>query len=85
MYLQVKFIHKTHFGLGKGKTTSRHDRDKACHFPFEYQGRKYNTCTEKDSPDHPWCAITAKYTNTTYGYCDCPFGRCCVDYKLNIY
>ena len=69
------FSNKTNCGLGEGKTISGPDSGKICHFPFEYQGLNYSTCTEKDSPGQPWCGTTSQYfeSNTTYGYCNCPF------------
>ena len=81
----VKCIHETHFGLGEGKTTSGPDSGKPCHFPFEYHGLKYHTCTEEDSSGHPWCATAAQFSNTTYGFCNCTPGRCHIDYKLNLH
>ena len=88
MYLNRTYTnatHQTHFALGEGITSSGPDRGKMCHFPFEYQGLKYHTCTEEDSPGFPWCATAAQYSNTTYGYCNCiSGGRCYIDYKLNI-
>ncbi|ETE57306.1 Epididymal sperm-binding protein 1, partial [Ophiophagus hannah] len=32
-----------------------------CVFPFSYGGKSYYSCTEVDSPNHPWCATTANY------------------------
>ena len=45
--------------------------DIPCHFPFEYSGREYQSCIEVDSPGLPWCSTTGKFSNDTWGYCDC--------------
>ena len=39
-----------------------------CVFPFEYDGRSYNSCT---SIDHfqPWCSCKAKYDRGAWGNC----------------
>ena len=66
--------HKLIFLLGEPKTNSGPDRNKPCHFPFEYLGKEYHSCTEVDSPGRPWCSTKGQYSNKTYGYCDCHFG-----------
>ncbi|KAI8499076.1 hypothetical protein Bbelb_235290 [Branchiostoma belcheri] len=31
-----------------------------CHFPFTYEGKTYNSCTNVNH-DRPWCSLTADY------------------------
>ena len=62
--------------LGESKTRWGPDSNKPCHFPFTYQGKLWDKCTEADSPGRPWCATTPVFSHETYGYCDCGFGMC---------
>ncbi|XP_078666161.1 uncharacterized protein LOC144908452 [Branchiostoma floridae x Branchiostoma belcheri] len=43
------------------------DKPEACHFPFEYQGQTYSTCTLEESSDL-WCSLDAVYDGN-YKYC----------------
>ncbi|XP_078666160.1 uncharacterized protein LOC144908451 [Branchiostoma floridae x Branchiostoma belcheri] len=50
------------------------DKPEACHFPFEYQGQTYTTCTLESSSEL-WCSLDAVYEGN-YKYCgeeDCVF------------
>eukprot|EP00058_Branchiostoma_floridae_P001389 XP_002586877.1 hypothetical protein BRAFLDRAFT_129825 [Branchiostoma floridae] len=50
------------------------DKPEACHFPFEYQGQTYTTCTLENSSEL-WCSLDAVYDGN-YKYCgeeDCVF------------
>ncbi|CAE7848057.1 RE1 [Symbiodinium necroappetens] len=40
----------------------------ACKFPFEFNGKTYETCT-KEGHDRPWCFTVAG--DNTWGNCDC--------------
>ena len=48
---------------------------KSCTFPFEYKGVNHDTCITQDSPGTPWCATERQYSESKWGYCDCPFGN----------
>lgn len=44
-----------------------------CHFPFFYNGKVFNECTEEGaaSSDQKWCATTSNYDNDKfYGFCE---------------
>ncbi|XP_078578067.1 uncharacterized protein LOC144862990 [Branchiostoma floridae x Branchiostoma japonicum] len=43
------------------------DKPEACHFPFEYQGQTYTTCTLENSSEL-WCSLDAVYDGN-YKYC----------------
>ncbi|XP_066270495.1 procollagen C-endopeptidase enhancer 2-like [Branchiostoma lanceolatum] len=50
------------------------DKPEACHFPFEYQGNTYSTCTLEASSEL-WCSLDAVYDGN-WKYCgeeDCVF------------
>ncbi|XP_015775212.1 PREDICTED: uncharacterized protein LOC107353382, partial [Acropora digitifera] len=53
------------YGKCRRRTTSRY----CCAFPFIYKGRRYNSCTRRNSK-RPWCAMTPNYDrDRKWGYC----------------
>ena len=59
---------------GTSFTVGGNDSLKSCNFPFEYKGVNHHTCITQDSPGTPWCATDRQYSESKWGYCDCPFG-----------
>ena len=52
-------------GKCRRRTTSRY----CCAFPFIYKGKRYNSCTRRNSK-RPWCATTPNYDrDRKWGYC----------------
>ncbi|CAH1257232.1 ELSPBP1 [Branchiostoma lanceolatum] len=43
--------------------------EKACVFPFRYDGDVYDSCTTKDSVTMPWCAWDGEYQLGHWSYC----------------
>ncbi|XP_066276454.1 uncharacterized protein [Branchiostoma lanceolatum] len=43
--------------------------EKACVFPFRYDGDVYDSCTTKDSAMLPWCAWDGEYQFGRWSYC----------------
>uniref|UniRef100_A0A8C6Y8R9 Uncharacterized protein n=1 Tax=Naja naja TaxID=35670 RepID=A0A8C6Y8R9_NAJNA len=51
----------------------------SCVFPFIYHGKSYDSCTEVDSPNRPWCATTANYDKSPkWKYCSTKATPSCV-------
>ena len=57
---------------GIDKTIAGPSRNRSCHFPFEYKGKKNYGCITDDSQGMPWCATESEYSDDNFGYCDCP-------------
>ncbi|KAF3696812.1 Matrix metalloproteinase-9 [Channa argus] len=60
--------------LGKGpavKTRYGNADGAMCHFPFNFEGKSYTTCTTDGRSDNlPWCATTADFDkDKKYGFC----------------
>ncbi|KAI5610095.1 matrix metalloproteinase-9 precursor [Silurus asotus] len=53
---------KTYYGNADGAM---------CHFPFQFEGKSYSTCTSEGRDDGlPWCSTTADYgKDKKYGFC----------------
>lgn len=53
---------KTRFGNAEGAS---------CHFPFQFEGKTYSSCTTVGRKDGlPWCSTTADYDqDKKYGFC----------------
>ena len=56
-----------------------------CKFPFTYEGKEYNGCTDVDTPDgRKWCAtrvdgdgrILKDSINNTYFWGTCDMAKC---------
>ncbi|KAG7283873.1 hypothetical protein CRUP_034060 [Coryphaenoides rupestris] len=45
--------------------------DEPCHFPFQFQGKMYDSCTAEGRSDNKlWCATTNNFdTDTKWGFC----------------
>ena len=55
--------------LSSGSKNRGQVRSLLCQFPFKYEGRTYNSCTNKDSsPRKWWCSFDAVYKDE-WGYC----------------
>ncbi|KAM6925101.1 matrix metalloproteinase-9 [Xenentodon cancila] len=60
--------------LGKGpvvKTLYGNAEGALCHFPFDFDGKSYTTCTTEGRKDNlPWCATTADFDkDKKFGFC----------------
>ena len=63
--INLNSFHLLVTGSCKKRTTSNY----CCIFPFIYKGRRYNSCTTKNSK-RPWCAKTPNYDrDKKWGYC----------------
>ncbi|KAI7797823.1 matrix metalloproteinase-9 [Triplophysa rosa] len=63
-----------HWTLGNGpaiQTRYGNAEGAMCHFPFEFEGKSYSTCTTDGRTDGlPWCATTPNYAkDKKYGFC----------------
>lgn len=60
--LGTGIVVKTRFGNAEGAS---------CHFPFQFEGKTYSSCTTVGRKDGlPWCSITADYDqDKKYGFC----------------
>ena len=57
------------FLLSKGTCRKRTTSNYCCVFPFIYKGRRYHSCTTKNSK-LAWCALTPNYDrDKKFGYC----------------
>ena len=47
---------------------------KHCRFPFVYRGKRYEGCTDVDSPGKKWCYVNQDQIADEWGYCSvkCP-------------
>ena len=56
-----------------------------CVFPFTYNGRTYNQCTNVDS-SAIWCSVSSTYiSGGPWRTCECEGRFICVMYKLRFY
>ena len=60
--------------LGYGTTTiAGPSSGNHCYFPFEYEGALHYTCITDNTTSSPWCSSTPRYSENSFGYCNCPF------------